>query len=650
MNKNIAKHAKAKHALACEFTKERASECAGTRVGKSASETACKSQHETSCGRFAGFARLAQSDAQRTRRTQHTPRAKRTMAVLAAMALVVSCLFSGVATGIGANAGAALTAATGQETNAVPKTEVVYAKLAGNGALQNTYVVNTLEPEQAGTLCDFGSYESVQNLTNASELGTSDQAVFVDIAEGQEGKPFSYQASLGAAALPWNVSVSYTLDGKSVSVTELAGATGALNTEIAITRNPAAQDDAFFENYLVTATVTLASDAARNIQAPDAQMALSGSDTQLTFMVMPGKEKTVSFTADVTDFEMSSIQVAAIPFAIAFDFPDTNALISQFSQLTDAAKTLDAAAVALASGANDLASGVAGLQNGAAGVSQGVAGIAQGLTAYQQGVFAQAAQSQGAAEAMGSEKEVNTSYEEAMQEYLEAFVQAFAKKYAESYAKEYAAAYAQAYQKALMEGMDEQAAAQSAAQQATQTATQTATGDALEAGTAAAEDVAEHVQEAVRAIATRASYVASARALQGAAAGLGSAADQKSLIGGASSLAYGSDQFTQGIGEAVSGATEYAQGSQEFSQGMSQFQSETAGLPSAVQAEMDALMADYDKSDFEPRSFVSSKNTNVKLVQFVMSTPEIVVEATDDSAGQDEDELTPLDRLLALFR
>ena len=599
MDKNIAKHAKAKHVLVCNRAKEHT-----------------------------------------------TARAKRTVAVLAATALVAACLFGGVATGIGANAGSALTAATNQETNAVSKTEVVYAKLAGNGALQNAYVVNTLEPEQAGTLCDFGSYESVQNLTNTSELGTSDQAVVIDIAEGQEGEPFSYQASLGAAALPWNVSVNYTLDGKSVSANELAGATGALSTEIAITRNPDAQDSAFFENYLVTATVTLASGVARNIQAPDAQVALSGSDTQLTFMVMPGKEKTVDFTADVTNFEMGSIQVAAIPFAIAFDFPDTDSLISQFSQLIDAAKTLDAAAAALASGANDLASGVAGLQNGAAGVSQGVAGIAQGLTAYQQGVLAQAAQSQSAAEAMGSEKEVNTSYEEAMQEYSEAFVQAFAKAYAESYAPAYAEAYAQAYQEALMEGMDEQAAAQLA----TQTATQTATADALEAGTAATEDAAEHVQEAVRAIATRASYVASAQALQGAATGLGSTADQKSLIGGASSLAYGSDQFTQGVGAAVSGATEYAQGSQEFSQGMSQFQSETAGLPSAVQAEMDALMADYDKSDFEPRSFVSSKNTNVKLVQFVMSTPEIVVEATDDDADQGEEELTPLDRLLALFQ
>ena len=34
MNKNIAKHAKAKHALTCERTKEHVSERAGTRVGK----------------------------------------------------------------------------------------------------------------------------------------------------------------------------------------------------------------------------------------------------------------------------------------------------------------------------------------------------------------------------------------------------------------------------------------------------------------------------------------------------------------------------------------------------------------------------------------------------------------------------------------
>ena len=104
------------------------------------------------------------------------------------------------------------------------------------------------------------------------------------------------------------------------------------------------------------------------------------------------------------------------------------------------------------------------------------------------------------------------------------------------------------------------------------------------------------------------------------------------------------------MGDAASGASAYAEGAQEFSQGMSAFETETSSLPSTVQAEIDALMATYDKSSFEAHSFVSSKNTNVKLVQFVMSTPEIVPTETASSVNEEQEEETPLDRLLALFR
>ena len=80
------------------------------------------------------------------------------------------------------------------------KTEVVYARLAEDGTLQNTYVVNTLEPDETGTLYDFGSYERVQNLTNSSELHTTDQMVSVAIDEETKGMPFSYQGDMGAFA------------------------------------------------------------------------------------------------------------------------------------------------------------------------------------------------------------------------------------------------------------------------------------------------------------------------------------------------------------------------------------------------------------------------------------------------------------------
>lgn len=75
---------------------------------------------------------------------------------------------------------------------------------------------------------------------------------------------------------------------------------------------------------------------------------------------------------------------------------------------------------------------------------------------------------------------------------------------------------------------------------------------------------------------------------------------------------------------------------------------ESQGIPDAVQAEIDELMATYDKSDFEPASFTSSKNTNVTLVQFVMTTDPIKVE---EPAAEEEpvEEETLIDRFLALF-
>lgn len=89
------------------------------------------------------------------------------------------------------------------------------------------------------------------------------------------------------------------------------------------------------------------------------------------------------------------------------------------------------------------------------------------------------------------------------------------------------------------------------------------------------------------------------------------------------------------------GASTLADGTQSLAQ-------ETQGIPDAVQAEIDELMSTYDKSDFEPASFTSSKNTNVTLVQFVMTTDPIKVEepATEEEPVEEE---TLLDRFLALF-
>ena len=52
-------------------------------------------------------------------------------------------------------------------------------------------------------------------------------------------------------------------------------------------------------------------------------------------------------------------------------------------------------------------------------------------------------------------------------------------------------------------------------------------------------------------------------------------------------------------------------------------------MPDEVQKEIDAMLAEYDRSDFVPPSFTSPLNTNVKLVQFVFSTEPIEAPETE---------------------
>ena len=110
---------------------------------------------------------------------------------------------------------------------------------------------------------------------------------------------------------------------------------------------------------------------------------------------------------------------------------------------------------------------------------------------------------------------------------------------------------------------------------------------------------------------------------------------------GVQELASGLDQLAGGTGDLSEGTSDLAQGTQTLAQ-------ETQGIPDAVQAEIDELMSAYDKSDFEPASFTSSKNTNVTLVQFVMTTDSIKVDEPT-AAEEPAREETLLDRFLALF-
>ena len=113
---------------------------------------------------------------------------------------------------------------------------------------------------------------------------------------------------------------------------------------------------------------------------------------------------------------------------------------------------------------------------------------------------------------------------------------------------------------------------------------------------------------------------------------------------GVSSLNQGLVDFeTKGLNPLASGFGTYAEGAGEF-------RDATANLLADFLKQMDEVITEYLDMDFEPRSFVSDKNTNVIGVQFVMMTESISIpKDTNGSTFELEDEGDFLSRLRGLF-
>jgi putative membrane protein len=73
-------------------------------------------------------------------------------------------------------------------------------------------------------------------------------------------------------------------------------------------------------------------------------------------------------------------------------------------------------------------------------------------------------------------------------------------------------------------------------------------------------------------------------------------------------------------------------------------------MPDTFQTKIDDLMDEYTGSDFKPVSFLSSRNLNTGLVQFVLKCDAIEKpEATAKAPAERKDE-TIWDRVTALFK
>ncbi|GAA0321092.1 hypothetical protein GCM10008967_09520 [Bacillus carboniphilus] len=606
-------------------------------------------------------------------------RTNKILLVLAAVLLVVPNLF------VTATSDDSKSSGTEEKTShdkgtISSKDEVVYAKLSATGERQEIYVVNILDIEKAGQVVDYGPYSSLKNLTDLAELQQKDGEVEFTAPEGK----FYYQGNMNEESLPWDVSVAYLLDGKEIDPKELAGKDGHVQIRIATSANEAV-DPVFFNNYLLQISLSLNLERYSNIQAPDGMLANAGKNKQVTFTIMPEKEEELVVEADVVKFELDGIDITAIPSSMPIDAPDIDNMTGDMETLTKAILEVNNGVVEFADGVSKLNNGVFDLRDGSKQYNDGIStldessseivdaseSIGQALETLNQSLSGESGDM-----GLGDLKKLETGLTQIAGGLREASAGLTTLK--ENYSMAYLAlddAMAiipeheiteEQIQQLYMSGanktvVDQLVETYAAARKAK--GTYTAVKEAFAAVEPTLEQVSGGMTEMANSLDTMAEGLSSvgdtnpADSLAQLQEGISALSSNykafhsgiEEYTDGISQLATSYQEMHKGIEALSEGTGELENGVGKLHDGTSELYEATKDLPDQMKEEVNQMMEEYDKSDFEPVSFVSPKNEKVNSVQFVFKTASIKVEKPVETEEPVEEETGFWARLKALF-
>lgn len=460
-----------------------------------------------------------------------------------------------------------------------PKEEVIYGNLAADGSVEEVNAVNIFDLSEKTKVVDYGSYSSVRNMNTVDKIKKKDDKVTVTADKGR----LYYEGSMKTSELPWDVSITYYINGARVDADKLAGKSGALRIHTEIKKN-ANCDVSFYDGFALQATYSFDAVKCLNFKTDGATEANVGGQKQFTYTIFPGKGADLELTVDVTDFEMDAIQINGVRMDMDLDV-DSSSFDGKISQITDAVANVDDGACSLSDGASalheatgmladktdDLVAGSSQLSSGAADLSGGLSdlsGKGSDLNAGAEETYGKLCQS--------AASQINSMLTAAGMSSISLTPSTYAK---------------------TLTALSAQLSANGQSEAASQIQQVKASLDQYGEFYSGLKSYTEGVDNAVS----------------------GAASLQKKLETiqkGASSLKMGVQQLDQAAGKLATGAV-------QLKSGTSQFRQKTSSLDTQISDVVDEMVSSVTGKDVAVKSFVSSKNTEINSVQFVLKTETI---------------------------
>jgi putative membrane protein len=571
--------------------------------------------------------------------------------------------------------GLSVPAVAAEKEESTSKQEVVYATLSNDGTFRNISVVNIFDLEHAGEIVDYGDYSSVRNMTTTDKITYENGTARVSTTAGR----LYYEGTMDTAELPWNIAVTYTLDGKPISAEKLYGQSGALVISISIKQNTAC-DSFFFEHYGLQVAATLDTSLCKNIVAEGATGANVGKDRQLTYMILPNTEKDITISADVTNFEMDSISINGLPLSmdVEIDSEHSGELDDKVTDLEDAVKDLDDGATDLQDGAKDILDGAKDLDDGAKDMKSGakklyegaedlrdgVGTLTNGIYSLQEGLDKLTTSNDtltGGADAVFTSllnqatQQINKGINDAGLTVYITFDPLDKNNYNDQ-----------------LDNLIQQIEYIIAAQQTPVTDPTESIASDEGGGEEDKENVQEQANESssildsIEALRTNLdSYNEFYQGLKAYTAGVASAAQgadaladgasevkigTSKLRSGAQELYDGAKDLKKGTEDMLDGAQELYDGTVDLKDGTTEFRDKTDNLDQELKDKINDAIQDMLGGDFTTKSFVSEQNTNVQSVQFVIRTDSIQNDEADEAPAEEPVVLSFWQKLIQLFK
>ena len=230
--------------------------------------------------------------------------------------------------------------ADGEETEAAAaeytSEEVLYGVLDHDGSTENVYAVVILESDKPCKAVYRGPFADVKNLSDTRELELKGNRVTVDRLDGR----FYFQSRLKNVSLPWDIAISYTLDGQPISAKDIAGKSGKVKITIKMNNVDAYSvkvngvNMTMYNPMLVVGGISLSEMKFQNIAVENGRVVGSGNTQYAVLAGFPGINESLGLSslssdanstykfndtfvisADVNNFEIGNFMFSAIPIA-----------------------------------------------------------------------------------------------------------------------------------------------------------------------------------------------------------------------------------------------------------------------------------------------------------------------------------------------